>query len=123
MKRTAFILILILFGVNALYAQKWSELSKEEKLMKAQDFRADNQNYLKNTLGMSEDQLNDIDNVNVCYLSTLDRIDRYAKTDEDKTKYAKAVTAARGAQLDAIMGPEKRKQFMSYVGEKLKKVQ
>jgi hypothetical protein len=38
----------------------------------------------------------------------LDRIDRYAKTDEDKTKYAKALTAATGAQLDAIMGTEKR---------------
>lgn len=116
-------MVITLTCVNALYAQKWSELSKEEKWMKAQDFRADNQNYLKNTLGMNDEQLDDIDNVNVCYLSTLDRIDRYAKTDEDKTKYAKAVTAARGAQLDAIMGAEKRKQFMAYVQEKLKKVQ
>ena len=123
MKKTILAIALAFFAVSSLYAQKWSELSKEEKWMKAQDFRADNQNYLKNTLGMSDEQLEDIDNVNICYLSTLDRIDRYAKTDEDKTKYAKAVTAARGAQLDAIMGADKRKQFMSYVAEKLKKVQ
>ena len=123
MKKTIITFFVVISGINFVCAQKWSELSKEEKLMKAQDFRADNQNYLKNTLGMTDEQLTDIDNVNICYLSTLDRIDRYAKTEDDKVKYAKSVTAARGAQLDAIMGVEKRKQLMNYVAEKLKKVQ
>jgi hypothetical protein len=42
--------------------------------MKAQDFRADNQNYLKNTLGMNDEQLDDIDNVN-CMLPFYTRPD------------------------------------------------
>ena len=123
MKKSIFTIAVILLATNLMFAQKWADLSKEQKMMKAKEFRADNQNYLKNTLGMTEEQLSDIDNVNICYLSTLDRIDRYGKTDEAKTKYAKAVTEARGAQLDAIMGTEKRQQFMTYVADKLKKVQ
>ncbi|ANE51702.1 hypothetical protein [Flavisolibacter tropicus] len=122
MKKYVLLLGLLLMGSGlSLFAQKWSDLTDEEKMMKLESFRDDNQNYLKNTLKMTEDQLADIDNVNICYLSTLDRIDRYAKTDADKEKYAKAVTAARSAQLDAIMGVEKRKQFAKYVEEKLKK--
>lgn len=123
MKKTVFTIAVILLATNLMFAQKWADLSKEQKMMKAKEFRADNQNYLKNTLGMTEEQLSDIDNVNICYLSTLDRLDRYGKTEEAKTKYAKAVTEARSAQLDAIMGPEKRQQFITYVTEKLKKVQ
>jgi hypothetical protein len=102
-------------------AQKWSELTSEQKMMKAQEFRDDNQNYLKNTLKLTDDQLSDIDNVNLCYLSTLDRLDRYGKSDADKEKYAKSVTEARSAQLDAIMGADNRKKFQAYVQEKLKK--
>ena len=90
-------------------------------MMKAQEFRDDNQNYLKNTLKLTDDQLSDIDNVNLCYLSTLDRLDRYGKSDADKEKYAKSVTEARSAQLDAIMGADNRKKFQAYVQEKLKK--
>jgi len=102
-------------------AQKWSELAKEQKAMQLQPFREDNQNYLKNTLGLTQGQLDDVDNVNVCYLGTLDRIDRYGKDDASKEKYAKSATAARSAQLDAIMGAEKHKKFGEYVKGKLKK--
>ena len=107
--------------VNGQTAQKWSDLTAEQKQMKLEAFRADNQKFLKDSLGLSQTQLDDIDNVNVCYLSTLDRIDRYGKTDAGKQEYAKAITAARSAQLDAIMGPEKRKHFQAYVKAKLKK--
>jgi hypothetical protein len=120
MTLTLAILAMAIF-VNAQTAQKWSDLSKEQKQMKLEAFRADNQKFLKDSLGLSQTQMDDIDNVNVCYLSTLDRIDRYAKTDGAKEEYAKAVTAARSAQLDAIMGTEKRKHFQNYVKAKLKK--
>ncbi|UKJ06294.1 hypothetical protein [Solitalea lacus] len=123
MKKFMLLLVVTLVSLQVASAQnqKWSDLSKEEKMMKAKAFREDNQKYLKNELKMTPTQLEDIDNVNVCYLSTLDRINRYAKTEEDKEKLAEFATAARSAQLDAIMGTEKRDKFMNYVAEKLKK--
>jgi hypothetical protein len=72
-------------------------------------------------LGLSEEQITDVDNVNLCFVSTLDRIDRYGKDAAAKEKYAKTAVQARTAQLDAIMGPEKRKQLQDYVTAKLKK--
>jgi hypothetical protein len=120
--KKVFLLLTLMFAVVAVHAQKWSELSDEQKLMKAKEFRADNQKYLKEKLGMTQDQMADIDNVNLCYLGTLDRIDRYAKDDAAKEKYAQAVSEARWNQLDAIMGPEKHKQYAEYVTNKLKAV-
>ena len=102
-------------------AQKWSELSKEQKTMQLQAFREDNQNYMKNNLKLTQTQMDDYDNVNLCYFSTLDRIDRYGKDDAAKEKYAKTAVSARSAQLDAIMGAEKHKKFGEYVKAKLKK--
>ena len=102
-------------------AQKWEELNDEQKMMKAKEFRADNQAYLKNTMKMTEDQMTDIDNLNVCFLATLDRINRYAKTDADKEKHAATVNNARLAQMDAIMGKEKHQQYRTYFNDKLKK--
>lgn len=102
-------------------AQKWSELSDEQKIMKLESFRADNQNYLKNTLGMTQQQMTDIDNVNICYLSTLDRISRYAKDDAAREKYADAVSQGRWAQLDAIMGADKHEQYAKYLKDKIEK--
>lgn len=122
MKKLCFLLLVVSATTGAIAQQKWSDLSKEEKLMKVQSFRDDNQQYLKDKLAMSPEQLDDIDNVNICYLSTLDRIDRYGKDDAAKEKYAKAITSARSAQLDAIMGADKRKQYVEYVQGKLKKV-
>lgn len=123
MKKIVLIFVLALGFAGISQAQKWSDLSNEQKYSKLQDFRADNQKYLKETLKLSDAQRTDIDNVNLCFLSTLDLIDRYGKDDASKEKYAKSAVSARNAQLDAIMGPEKRKQFQDYVVAKLKKAQ
>ncbi len=122
MKSRILLLLIGLVALTATQGQKWSQLSDEEKLMKLKDFRADNQNYLKNTLGMNQTQMDDIDNVNVCCLATLDRIDRYGKDQATKEKYAKAIADARNAQLDVIMGKDKHKKYSDYIGEKLKKL-
>jgi hypothetical protein len=123
MKKIILSLTILFLAATAANTQKWSDLTQEEKVMKAKEFRADNQAYLKNTLGMTQIQMDDIDNVNICYLSTLDRIDRYGKDDAAKEKYAKAITDARSAQLDAIMGADKRKQYAEYVKGKIKTMQ
>ena len=122
MKKHLFFFVLLLIGIQfQANAQKWSDLNNEEKMMKAQEFRDDNQNYLKTTLKLTDDQLTDIDNVNLCFLSTIERIDKYGKSDGEKEKYAKAVAEARSAQLDAIMGQDNRKKYQAYVQDKLKK--
>jgi hypothetical protein len=123
MKKLTFLLILVVLSAGTANAQKWADLSNEQKISKLQDFRDDNQKYLKETLKMTDDQRTDIDNVNLCFLSTLDLIDRYGKDDAAKEKYAKSAVNARNAQLDAIMGTEKRKQFQDYVVSKLKKAE
>jgi len=116
------ILLMIVCVIAAIAnAQKWSELSDEQKIMKLKSFRADNQNYLKNTLGMTQQQMTDIDNVNICYLSTLDRISRYAKDDAAREKYADAISQGRWAQLDAIMGADKHEQYAKYLKDKIEK--
>jgi hypothetical protein len=119
MKKVILSILVVIVALTTANAQKWDELTKEQKVMKAKEFRADNQKYLKNTLGMTETQLSDIDNVNICYLSTLDRINRYAKDDATKDKLADAVTEARWIQLDAIMGADKHKQYSEYIKAKI----
>jgi len=118
------ILVIIFIGTFAMsgsaIAQKWEDLSNEQKMSKLQDFRDDNQKYLKG-LGLTDDQLKDVDNVNICFLSNLDRIDRYGGDEASKKKYAKSAVAARSAQLDAIIGADKRKQYIEYVQGKLEK--
>jgi hypothetical protein len=121
MKKILVFALIALSLAGSASAQKWADLSNEQKLSKLKEFRDDNQNYLKTQLGMSEDQLIDIDNVNVCFLGALERIDAYGKDDATKSKWAKTAAQARQAQLDMIMGPEKRKQFQDYVMEKIKK--
>ena len=121
MKKTILSIGICLVIVTIVNAQKWSDLSKEEKVMKAKEFRADNQKYLKDSLGMTAQQTTDIDNVNLCFLSTLDRIDRYAKDQATKEKYAKALWDVRWAQVDVIMGEEKHKRYAQYIANKLKK--
>jgi len=116
------ILLMVVCVIAAIAnAQKWSELSDEQKIMKLKSFRADNQTYLKNTLGMTQQQMTDIDNVNICYLSTLDRISRYAKDDAAREKYADAISQGRWAQLDAIMGADKHEQYAKYLKDKIEK--
>ena len=120
MKKIIFLMVMCFVAISA-NAQKWSELTNEQKSMQMQAFREDNQNYMKNNLKLTQTQMDDYDNVNLCYFSTLDRIDRYGKNDADKEKYAKSATSARLAQQDAIMGAENSKKFSDYVKGKLKK--
>jgi len=117
------LLLLIMTAAASTQAQKWSDLSGEQKLAKAQGFREDNQKFLKEKLKMTDDQLIDIDNVNVCFLAALERIDAYGKDAATKEKWAKTAVQARQAQMDMIMGADKRKQYMDYVTAKLKKAQ
>jgi hypothetical protein len=121
MKKVILFFSVLMAVFTATNAQKWDELTEEQKLSKAKSFREDNQKYLKNTLGMTQTQLSDIDNVNLCFLSTLDRIDRYAKDDATKEKYADALWEVRWAQLDAIMGKEKHEKFAEYLKAKVDK--
>ncbi|HLO82908.1 MAG TPA: hypothetical protein VK166_18215 [Chitinophagaceae bacterium] len=123
MKKVFILLLISISFAGVANAQKWADLSNEQKISKLQDFRADNQKYMKEKLGLTDEQRTDVDNVNLCFLSTLDLIDRYGKDDAAKEKYAKSAVNARNVQLDAIMGPEKRKQFQDYVVAKLKKAE
>jgi len=119
MKRTTFFMVICLIAATAVRSQKWSDLSDEQKEMKLKSFRDANQKYLKDSLHLTQTQMTDLDNVNVCFLSTLDRIDRYVKSDEDKEKYADAVWNARWAQVDAIMGKDKHEQYAAYMKRKI----
>ena len=121
MKNAILSIMVCIIAATAVSAQKWSDMTDEQKMMQLKSFRADNQNYLKSTLGMTEQQMTDIDNVNVCYLSTLDRISRYAKDDATKEKYADAISQGRWAQLDAIMGADKHEQYAKYLKDKIEK--
>lgn len=112
--------LLFVAAMNVAHAQKkWDDLTDEEKVTKLKSFRAENQKYLKNTLGMTPTQMDDIDNVNICFLSTLDRIDRYAKDASKKDEAADAVASARWVQLDAIMGAEKHKKYEEHLKAKI----
>lgn len=119
MKKFTLLMMVFIASSSIVSAQKWSDLSAEQKLMKAKDFREQSQQYLKG-LGLNQDQLDDMDNVNICYLSTLDRIDRYGKDDAAKKQYAKAATKARATQMDAIMGPDNRAKYQQYLADKIK---
>jgi hypothetical protein len=121
MRKTILFILGCFITLAAVKAQKWNELTDEQKVMKAKEFRADNQKYLKTTLGMTQQQLKDIDNVNLCSLGAFDRISRYGKDDASKEQYAEVLIATRYAQLDAIMGPEKHKQYSEYIKGKIKK--
>jgi len=123
MKKTIFFMIVCLVAFTKLNAQTWDELTDEQKVMKVKNFRADNQKYLKEKLGMSTTQINDIDNVNLCFLSMLDRVNRYGKSEENKEKVAQAAAEARSIQLEIIMGEEKHKKYTEYMMEKIKKAQ
>lgn len=120
MRKILLLLLLCATGLTG-FSQKWSTLSDEQKLMKLQAFREDNQEFLKTKLGMTEDQRIDIDNVNICFLAALDRISVYGKDDATKEKWADIAIQARLAQLEMIMGADKRKQYQDFVMAKLKK--
>jgi len=121
MKTRIFFTVMIMLTTIAMHAQKWNELSDEKKLAKLESFRADNQKYLKDSLKLTKTQITDLDNVNLCFLSTLDRIDRYTKEDATKEKYAEALWEVRWAQVDAIMGKEKHEKYAAYLKRKIEK--
>ena len=100
-------------------AQKWDELTGEQKLAKLKTFRAGNQKFLRDSLKLSQTQITDLDTLNVCFLSTLDRIDRYAKDMETKEEYADALWEVRWRQVDAIIGKEKHERYASYIKRRI----
>lgn len=120
MKSKILLAILCLVCISKIQAQtKWEQLSDEQKLEKLKSFRAENQKYLKDTLKLTATQMTDLDNINVCFLSTLDRIDRYGKVQANKEKYAEALWQVRWAQVDAIMGKEKHEKYAAYIKKKI----
>jgi len=117
---TRIVLIAICFlCATVTNAQKWEELSDEQKLSKLKSFRAENQKYMKDSLRLTPVQMNDIDNLNLCFLSTLDRIGRYAKEEQTKEEYADALWEVRWAQMDAIIGKEKHERYAAYIKRKI----
>ena len=123
MKNVILFIVFSLAAVTAVHAQKWEELSKEQKLMKLKSFQADNQKYMKDSLKLSKTQIDDVTNINLCYLATLDRIVRYGKDDERREELAGVASEARWAQLDVIMGKDKHDQYAAYLKRKLEKLQ
>jgi len=120
MKSKLLLVIICLLAITTSYAQKkWEELSDEQKLTQLKSFRDDNQKYLKDTLKLTATQMTDLDNLNLCFLSTLDRVDRYTKDHATKEKYADALWQVRWAQVDAIMGKEKHDKYAAYLKRKL----
>jgi hypothetical protein len=91
-------------------------------MLKAKEFREDNQKFLKD-LGLTDDQLVDVDNMNACYTFSLERINSYGKENATKQKWAKPASQARHAQMDMIMGPENRAKFEKHITEKAQKIQ
>jgi hypothetical protein len=120
MKSRILLGVVCLLSVITMNAQKkWEELTDEQKLTQLKSFRDDNQKYLKDTLKLTSTQMADLDNLNVCFLSTLDRVDRYAKDAATKEKYADALWQVRWAQVDAIIGKEKHNKYAAYLKRKL----
>jgi hypothetical protein len=120
MKIKILLAIVCLLAIGKIQAQtKWEQLSDEQKLEKLKSFRAENQKYLKDTLKLTATQMTDLDNLNLCFLSTLDRIDRYGKDQANKEKYAEALWQVRWTQVDAIMGKEKHEKYAAYIKKKI----
>jgi|688.fasta_scaffold110566_3 hypothetical protein len=124
MKRTILFITmaLIAFGTVQAQQEKVDEVTAEQKLMKAKEFREDNQKYLK-SLGMDDDQMIDIDNVNSCHSYTLERISHYATDKGAQKKHLDMAKANHRAQLDLIMGAKNREKYEKYVTEKVRKMQ
>ena len=121
MRTKIFFIVAALLTTIVTNAQKWNELTDEKKLAKLESFRSDNQKYQKDSLKLTATQMTDLDNLNLCFLSTLDRIDRYTKDNATKEKYAEALWEVRWVQVDAIMGKEKHAKYAAYLKRKINK--
>jgi hypothetical protein len=119
MRKMHFFIVLCLLSATVTHSQKWDDLSDEQKLTKLKSFRADNQKYLKDSLKLTQTQMTDLDNLNACFLSTLDRVDRYAKETKTKEEYAEALWDVRWAQVDAIMGKDKHEKYAAFIKRKI----
>ena len=119
MRTLIFSIVIFLLSATTTHAQKWEELSYEQKLGKLKTFRGENQKYLKDSLKLTTTQITDLDNLNICFLSTLDRFERYVKDNEKKEDYAEALWEVRWAQVDAIMGEDKHAKYASYIERKI----
>ena len=124
MKRTFLFLALTVMCIGSAHAQqqKTDELTDEQKLMKAKEFREDNQKYLK-SLGMDDDQLIDIDNVTSCHAFTVERISHYAKDKSAQKKHLDKANSNRQEQLDLIMGAGNRQKYEKYLADKVRSIQ
>ena len=122
------ILLVLITGISMVsfaqtWQQTWSEMSKEEKMAKVNSFRADNQKFLKDSLGMTSTQLKEIDSLNVVFFKEMKLIERSPDSDDDKLAKAKELAVKRGAELDRIMGEDKHHRFTQYMYNKLQKAQ
>lgn len=72
-------------------------------MRKAKDFREDKQKFLKD-LGLTDDPLIDVDNVNACYTFSLERINSYGKDNATKQKWAKPASQACSDEHDHRSG-------------------
>jgi len=127
MKKVMILFVLITavskISFSQTWQQTWSDMSKEEKMMKMKSFRSDNQKFLKDSLGMTSKQLKSIDSVNSDYMKELDRIHSSSASDNEKLAKAQEITKKRGADLDSIMGEDMHMKFTKYMYAKLEKAQ
>lgn len=105
------------------WQQTWSEMSKEEKMMKMKSFHDENQKFLKDSLGMTSTQLKAIDSVNSVFMKGLKGIESGSGTDDEKFAKAQVIAKQRSEGLDTIMGEDKHHRFTQYVYNKLQKAQ
>ena len=103
------------------WQQTWSDMTKEEKMSQMKSFREGNQKYLKDSLGMTSQQLHSIDSVNSAFMKSLRPIENGPGTDDQKFDKAKELAAKRATALDNIMGEGKHNQFSQYLERQLKK--
>jgi len=125
MKKTMILLVLITCISRVSFAQTWQEtwsnMSQEEKMMKLKSFRADNQKFLKDSLGMTDHQLKLIDSVNKVYLGGIKQIESSTAPDDVKLGKARDITKTRAYGLDIIMGVANHQRFTQYIYDKLQK--
>lgn len=127
MKKTMILLGLMTSISMVSYAQTWQEtwtqMSTEERMMKLRTFRDENQKFLKDSLGMTSNQLKSIDSVNSIFLNGLKKLEGSTASDDEKLAKAKEIAKKRGEDLDMIMGEQKHHRFTQYMYEKLQKAQ
>src|SRR6185436_15356555 len=102
MKKGMFLLVLITGISLGTFAQTWQEtwnnMSKEEKMMKMRSFRDANQKFLKDSLGMTSDQLKSIDTTNSNFMKEMRQIEKSNESDDQKLAKAKTLASNRSIE-------------------------